>query len=77
MSDFNHKSNICFDCKRACGGCSWSEVDDKTGKVKFEPVPGWIAEPTKLYLGEAHGVRKYGDTYKVMACPLFEEDRRR
>jgi hypothetical protein len=52
-------------------------VDDKTGKVKFEPVPGWIAEPTKLYLGEAHGVRKYGDTYKVMACPLFEEDRRR
>lgn len=63
------KESICFDCKRACGGCSWSEVNPDTGKVRFEPVPGWTAENTFQKVN-----KKYISTYRVKACPLFERD---
>lgn len=42
-------ANICFDCQRACGGCSWSACHPVTGKPLFLPVPGWTAEPSRLY----------------------------
>lgn len=68
------QTNICFDCKKACGGCSWSELNPDTGKPRFEPVPGWTAEKTVLRTGtDMHGVQKI-ETYAISACPLFEED---
>jgi hypothetical protein len=63
------KPNICFECKKACGGCSWSAFDPYTGKIKYEPVPGWTAEKVLLNIG---GV--YVETYHIKECPLFEED---
>lgn len=32
----NH--TLCWDCRNACGGCSWSQY--------FVPVKGWKAVPT-------------------------------
>lgn len=60
-------TNICFDCKNAVPdkeghGCPWSR--------KFEPVPGWTAEPVKVGVGKCAA-----DTYCITACPMFEEDR--
>lgn len=61
-------ANICFDCEKACGGCSWSEVDPETKKVRFQPVPGWKTQ--KRY-------RKYNRKWivvdQVIECPLFEK----
>ena len=67
-------ANICFDCERACGGCSWTEVDPETGKLRWEPVPGWTAEKTYLTLqSTSHGKHKKAitETYHIIDCPLF------
>lgn len=33
-----HKGNsLCWDCAKACGGCSWS--------ARLKPVRGWQTEP--------------------------------
>lgn len=70
-------ANICIDCKKASGGCSWSEVDPVTGKILFEPVPGWDAKKVKLRNGQTRkGVPIYIDTYSIKACPLFEKEER-
>lgn len=61
------KGNICFDCDNACGDCSWSAVDPDTGKLRFEPVPGWTATPVKLNMGKG----RIHDTYHITACPQF------
>ena len=66
-------SNICCECKKACGGCSWSEWDENTSTVRFEPVPGWEAKVVKLNLGD----NKIVDTYSITACPLFEQEEKR
>ena len=39
-SNTENRANICFDCKKACGGCSWSK--------NFTPVKGWLANKTKI-----------------------------
>lgn len=46
---YGARTNICFDCQRACGGCSWSACHTVTGKPLFLPVPGWTAKPSKIY----------------------------
>lgn len=53
-------ANICFDCARACGGCSWSR--------RFKPVPGWTAQRATLP-GGTPGTTI--DTYQVTACPKY------
>jgi hypothetical protein len=68
------KTNICIDCKKACGGCSWSAVDPDTNKLKFEPVPGWTAEKVRLNVGhDSRGVVMV-ETYHITECPLFEKE---
>lgn len=62
-------SNICFNCKKACGGCSWSELDETTGEVRFEPVDGWDAEKINFDVGG-----KVIETYRIKGCPQFERD---
>jgi hypothetical protein len=71
------KANICFDCKKACGGCSWSAVDPVTRKLRFEPVPGWTAKKVWLQSWH-HGSRsREVETYHITACPEFEPDKPR
>ena len=60
--------SLCWDCKRACCGCSWSQ--------SFTPIRGWVATPTKLKLHNERGVKtpKFTTTYVVHECPQFERD---
>lgn len=68
------QSNICFDCRRACGGCSWSAYDRETDRIRFEPVTGWTAEPAVIFSGSVGGRRYEIVTWHITACPLFIPD---
>ena len=70
------KANICFDCQKACGGCSWTEIDPRTDKPRFEPVPGWTAIKTSVLMS-AHRKKRYENTYQITACPEFVHDENR
>ena len=67
-----NRANICIDCEKACGGCSWSK--------DFTPVPGWTATPvvrrvwTKL---DKKKIVHNCETYSITACPLFERTKPR
>jgi hypothetical protein len=63
---YEHGANICFDCDRSVGKCPWSEVDPETGKVKFEPVPGWKTKKKSRKIG-----RKWEVVEQIIECPLF------
>lgn len=56
---------LCWDCRKACGGCCWSKYDQRV------PVPGWEAIPTKVRMNN----HTYADSYIVTACPEFERDK--
>lgn len=60
MEAMGRKVQLCFFCKNAVYGCSWSK--------RFEPVEGWTAEPTTIRYA-------YNDvkSYHITACPQFEE----
>ena len=57
-------STLCWDCKNAVLGCSWSR--------DFVPVEGWKAVPTKVYGGE----ERVTDSFNVLECPEFVPDER-
>lgn len=77
MDSNPRRTNICFDCQRACGYCSWTETNPETGKTRFEPVPGWTAEKVLLNVAiYADGV-KATETYHITECPLFVRDEKR
>ena len=59
------KFTLCWDCKKATGGCVWSDSKDEI------PVPGWKAEQTKLRLFNTGTV---ACSYAVVECPEFERD---
>ena len=52
---------LCFSCKNACGGCSWSRCG--------EPVDGWVATPT-IILQNA----EEKNSYSIAECPQYEYD---
>lgn len=58
------QQTLCWDCKKALGGCSWSR--------RFEPVPGWkaVVSETAGYLNEA---MRQIPSYCVLNCPEFIE----
>lgn len=59
--------SICWDCSRACGGCSWSR--------SFRPVKGWDAVPTKIASHSHNGDGEFlRSSYAVISCPLFDRD---
>lgn len=66
--DMVKHSQLCWECEKACGRCSWSS--------SFTPVPGWNAKPTKIisYTAIGGGKRKkfYVDSYEIHDCPEFE-----
>ena len=56
----NRTNTICWNCKKAIGGCTWSDF--------FKPVKGWTAEQTR-----PAGSKPY-TSYIVEKCPEFERD---
>lgn len=56
--------SICESCLRNAGGCSWTEEDPVTHRIRFEPVPGWTAQPTTIPWS-----RKRVESYFVADCP--------
>ena len=53
---------LCWDCAKACGGCSWS--------AELKPVEGWVAEETKV----ATKADKFLESCRVVSCPEFQRD---
>lgn len=58
----NFDQTICWDCSKACGGCSWSD--------HFAPVNGWVAIPRKVYASN-DGM---ASSFIVRECPMFDRD---
>ena len=61
------EETLCFKCANACGNCSWSDSS-------FQPIPGWVALQTKVACRD--GKLRYMDSYHVMACPMFQADKK-
>ena len=57
------KQTICWDCKNATGGCSWSNHHE------HKPVEGWEAIPTTM----GNGVHSFA----VLKCPKYQPHRGR
>ena len=58
-------STLCWKCKNATGGCSWSR--------DFVPVKGWDAKRTRIRLEKG---TKYTESFIVKKCPEFRPDER-
>ena len=58
---------LCWKCKKACGGCSWAD--------RFEPVEGWTAEK-RVRKYNLFDVTATYETYEIRACPEFVKDRK-
>lgn len=58
------KHTLCWDCARACGGCSWSN------HWEHRPVAGWTAVETRVRMNN----NEYEPSYIVIACPEFDRD---
>lgn len=58
---------ICWRCKNATGGCSWSK--------NLTPVKDWIAEP-RIIRNYDNILRTYEEihTYKIKYCPMFDQE---
>ena len=56
------REQLCWRCKKACGGCSWSS--------SFKEVDGWDAEAT--IVKDEKGAFS---SYKIYKCPEFVEGR--
>lgn len=57
----------CWTCEKATGGCSWTAIDQETGKVMFQPVPGWDATPTRRRLCG----KTIMESYDIHDCPQY------
>lgn len=77
VEKYRKQANICFNCQRACGDCSWSEIDPETDKPRFQPVPGWTAKRVILRMNVRKGSAEFVETYSVTDCPMFIPDSRR
>ena len=72
---------LCWDCKRACGGCPWSMSGTAAGITRTPaPVDGWQATETRLRMqgtkNGRHDNLRTVVSYIVEACPLFAPDGR-
>lgn len=70
QSNAESRGTLCWRCKKAVGRCSWTELD-RSKKVRFEPVPGWVAVKSLGIPG------RKSESYLVLSCPEFETDERR
>lgn len=67
------QTNICMECAKACGGCSWTAVAADGETLLWQPVEGWTAEPVKISVRNENGVYREIETYHITACPEFEK----
>ena len=63
------RGTLCWRCKKAVGRCAWTELDSSK-KVRFEPVPGWVAVKSLGMPG------RKSESYLVLSCPEFDPDER-
>lgn len=56
------KEQLCWSCKNACGGCSWS--------ISLTPVEGWTATPKKIKCHDGIII----NSYKITECPQYISD---
>lgn len=63
------RGTLCWRCKKAVGRCAWTELDSSK-KVRFEPVPGWVAVKSLGIPG------RKSESYLVLSCPEFDPDER-
>jgi len=57
---------LCWNCKHACGGCSWSR--------NFTPVEGWTAAPTVINVERTRRGKPFVRSiasYDIQSCPQF------
>lgn len=65
------ETSICFDCRKAVGLCSWSEVDRETNQIRFVPPEGAVYEERAYKLFDSRGVDR---ALWIKQCPLFDPD---
>ena len=63
------RGTLCWRCKKAVGRCAWTELDSSK-KVRFEPVPGWVAVKSLGIPG------RKSESFLVLSCPDFDPDER-
>ena len=63
------RGTLCWRCKKAVGRCARTELDSSK-KVRFEPVPGWVAVKSLGIPG------RKSESYLVLSCPEFDPDER-
>lgn len=66
------QTNICMECAKACGGCSWTAVAADGKTLLWQPVEGWTAAPVKINVRAEGGKVREIDSYHITACPEFE-----
>ena len=66
------QTNICMECAKACGGCSWTAVAEDGKTRLWKPVDGWTATPVKINVRAEGGKVREIDSYHITACPEFE-----
>lgn len=66
------QTNICMECAKACGGCSWTAVAADGTTLLWQPVEGWTATPVKINVKAEGGKVREIDSYHITACPEFE-----
>lgn len=69
QNNVESRGTLCWRCKKAVGRCAWTELDSSE-KVRFEPVPGWVAVKSSGIPG------RKSESYLVLSCPEFEPDER-
>ena len=60
-------SQLCWTCKKAVCGCSWSR--------SFVPVKGWDAVPAKIINWTDNTRVITTDSYTIRDCPEYEPDK--
>ena len=58
MDNKNYSNQLCWNCKKATGGCAWSS--------RLLPVDGWSAKPTTTQEGTR--------SFEIKHCPEYEDD---
>lgn len=70
MRGKSETNELCFKCHKAFGGCSWSD--------EWKPPKGSVYETVSYKRSIwANGKLKYidADSYHIISCPEFEEDK--
>lgn len=62
--DKNDKGSLCWNCKNALGGCSWSK--------SYVPIKGWKAIRSDVKTA----LHTYVESYFVLECPEYVKEKR-